>query len=241
MKVSRNVSVTVQYVLDQLVPPIIRDSKWFMYLPMKLVLKRNAEDFMTFKNWVFQSTDAEFGALYERTTSTDELQGESDLNNACLEQILQTVQGRTVLEAGCGRGLLADKLSAKNKVTASDIIVSGQTRDKYPDVTFIESSLENLPYKDNSFDVVVTTHTIEHVKDVPAALRELRRVAKHELIIVVPKQRPYKYTFSLHTQFFPYDWSLQSAFGFDPTTTVIKNLDGDWFYRQTLLPYRKKA
>jgi ubiquinone/menaquinone biosynthesis C-methylase UbiE len=234
MKVSRNASIAVQYVLDQLVPPIIRDSKWFMYLPMKLVLKHNAHDFMTFKNWVFQSTDKEFGALYERTTSTNELQGETDVNDACLREILEVVQNRTVLEAGCGRGFLADKLAAKNKVTGADIVVDPATRKKYPEITFVEAPIEALPYKDNAFDVVITTHTIEHLKDVPAALRELRRVAKDEVIIVVPKQRPYKYTFSLHTQFFPYDWSLQAAFGFDPKTTVIKDLGGDWFYRQQL-------
>lgn len=41
------------------------------------------------------------------------------------------------------------------------------------------------------------------------ALAELRRVAKRRLIIVVPKQRNYKYTFELHINFFPYLFDLK--------------------------------
>ncbi|HSX16780.1 MAG TPA: class I SAM-dependent methyltransferase [Patescibacteria group bacterium] len=234
MKLSRNFSVKVLYVLDQWVPPIMRDSKWFMIVPLKLVLKHNARDFMTFKDWVFKSTDKEFGDLYERTALPQELQGETDLNEACLNEILKRVKGKRVLEVGCGRGLLADKLSAKNKVTGCDIVVSDTVRKNYPAVKFVAGNIENLPFKDKSFDVVVTTHTLEHVKDLPTAVKELRRIAKEELIIVVPKQRPYKYGFSLHTQFFPYEWSLQGAFGYIKGKTTIKNLDGDWFYRQKM-------
>lgn len=240
MKVSRSFSVKVQFVLDQLVPPIVRDSKWFMYLPMKLVLKDASGDFMDFKNWVFKRSDKEFGALYERTGHVQELQGETDLNDECLREILRLLKNRKVLEVGCGRGFLAGKMAAKNTVTACDIVVGDKTKQKYPAVKFMEANIESLPYKDRSFDVVISTHTLEHVKDLATAVRELRRVAKNELIIVVPKQRPYKYTFSLHTQFFPYDWSLQAAFGFDPKTTTIKNLGGDWLYHQKLTPGKKK-
>ena len=233
MRVTRKFSVRMLFVLDQLVPPIIRDSKWFMVLPMRLVLKDAAPDFMTFKQWFYGATPAEIGDLYRRTAHVQELQGETDLNEACTEEILANLQGKKVLEVGCGRGYLAGKLAARNKVTGVDIIVGDKTREKYPEVTFVEAAIEKLPFKDNSFDVVVTTHTLEHVQNLPAALAELRRVAKKELVIVVPRQRPYKYTFSLHTQFFPYEWSLQSAFGIDKKT-VIKNLDHDWYYHQKL-------
>jgi hypothetical protein len=42
-----------------------------------------------------------------------------------------------------------------------------------------------------------------HVQDAHAALEELRCVAKRRLIVVLPKQRPYRYTFDLHLRFFP--------------------------------------
>jgi SAM-dependent methyltransferase len=204
-----------------------------MYLPMRLVLKDATHDFATFKDWVFASTDAEFGQLYARTGHVQELQGETDLNEPCLREILQLVRGRQVLEVGCGRGLLAGRLAADNKVTACDIVISDTTRQQYPQVEFVRGSIERLPFADGSYDVVVCTHTLEHVRDLPLALRELRRVTRTDLIIVVPRQRPYKYGFSLHTQFFPYKWSVQGAFGLDGGTT-IRNLGGDWFYVQRL-------
>jgi ubiquinone/menaquinone biosynthesis C-methylase UbiE len=228
MKVSRNFSVHVQYILDQWVPPRIRDSKWFMYLPMRLVLKGSTKDFMTFKESVFTMTPQQFSALYERTGDVQELQGETDLNQACIDQILKAVKNRKVLEVGCGRGYLAKKLAQKNKVTACDIVIPERLKKAKDSVKYLEANIEALPFKDNSFEYVVSTHTLEHVQNLPQAVAELQRVAAKGLVIVVPKQRPYKYTFSLHTQFFPYRWSLENAFGSGKHTT-IKDL-GDWYY-----------
>ena len=229
MKVSRGFSIRVQYFLDEWVSPRIRDSRLLMGLPMKLVMKDSADDFMNFKNWVWEKDDKEFGNLYKRTLSAQELQGETDLNDKCLKEILANVKGKKVLDVGCGRGLLANKLAKNNTVTGCDIVISKSLKDRYPKVSFKQGNIEKLPFKDGSFDVVITTHTLEHVRNLNLAYKEIKRVAKDKIIIVVPRQRPYKYTFSLHTQFFPYNWSLLNSFGFIKGKTTIKNL-GDWYY-----------
>lgn len=229
MKISRGLAVKIQYVLDQWVPPRIRDSKFLMQIPMKLLFKESAQDFMLFKNSVFGMTKNEFGQLYERTSQVQELQGETDLNQECIKEILNNIRFDDVLEVGCGRGYLANKMNTNGfDVTACDIVMNPELPRKYPKVKFVQGNIEKLPFKDNSFSTVVCTHTLEHVQNLNLAISELRRVAKKELIIVVPKQRPYKYTFSLHTQFFPYDWSIMGAFGYREKAT-IKYL-GDWFY-----------
>lgn len=233
MKVPRNFSVFVQYIIDEWIPPRIRDSRLFMYLPMRFVLRDTAKTFMGFKEFIFNATDEEFSDLYNETAHVQELQGETDLNEACTEEILKNITGHTVLEVGCGRGYLANKLSKKFKTTACDIVIPSAIKSKYPKVKFIEGNIQSLPFKDDSFDTVVTTHTLEHVQDLPGALLELRRIAKKELIIVVPRQRPYKYTFSLHTQFFPYKWSLENAFSTRDRKYSIKKL-GDWYYHEEL-------
>jgi ubiquinone/menaquinone biosynthesis C-methylase UbiE len=74
-------------------------------------------------------------------------------------------------------------------------------------------SLENLPFDDDSFDTVVCTHTLEHIRNIGQALKEIRRVTRKTLIVVVPKQREYKYTFDLHIHFFPYISSLHRLTG----------------------------
>jgi SAM-dependent methyltransferase len=228
MPLSRNAAVAVQYILDEWLPPRLRDSKWFMYLPMKLVLRDAAREFMTFKHGIFTASAAEYRALYERTNHIGSLQGETDLNERCLAAILARVQGREVLEVGCGRGFLAGRLAAHNDVTACDIVIGTGLRDRYPDVTFREADIESLPFADGAFEVVVCTHTLEHVRNLAKAVAELRRVARDQLIIVVPRQRPYKYGFNLHTHFFPYRWSIESAFGIGPDTEIT--LMGDWLY-----------
>lgn len=232
MQIARELSVKVQYVLDQWVPPGLRDSKWFMYLPMKLVLRSNTKEFTGFKDKVFRMSPHQFSALYARTAREEELQGETDLNKACCDEILKTIRNKKVLEVGCGRGYLANLLSSKNKVTACDIVLPTKLKELDGPIKYVEANIEALPFKDKTFDYVVSTHTLEHVQNLQLALTELRRVAKNALIIVVPKQRPYKYTFNLHTQFFPYKWSLEGALGTHKGVT-IKDL-GDWFYFERL-------
>ena len=232
VRVSRRTSIRIQYFLDQWVPPRIRDSRLFMYLPMRLVLKDATGDFMHFKQTVFGMTGTEFSQLYERTAHVQELQGETDLNEACTQEILKALNKRTVLEVGCGRGYLARRLAHANRVTACDIAISDGLKGDGSGVTYVACNIQSLPFSDRAFDYVVSTHTVEHVQDLSKAMRELRRVAREGLIIVVPKQRPYKYTFSLHTQFFPYEWSLRAAFGADENVSITYL--GDWFYHQRL-------
>ena len=233
MQVSRNTSLAIQYGLDQLVPPRLRDSRWFMYLPMKLVFGQYTRDFMEFKDRAFVMSPEEFSGVYRKVASVTELQGETDLNEACTHEILTTIREGSVLEVGCGRGYLAGLLSKQGlTVTACDIVVSDDLRRRYPAVTFVEGSAEQLPFPDRSFDTVVTTHTLEHVQDLATAVSELRRVARRELVVVVPKQRPYKYNFSLHINFFPYEWSLVGQLG-HRRSAAVKDL-GDWFYKESV-------
>lgn len=91
-------------------------------------------------------------------------------------------------------------------ISAVDIILPSQ---KVEGVHYQEATLTKLPFKNNYFDTVICTHALEHIKDYHCALEELRRVCRKRLIIVVPKQREYKYTFDLHLNFFPYKYDIQ--------------------------------
>jgi len=231
MAISRDISLHINAFLDQFIPPFLRDSKWFMYLPMKILLKDKVDIFIKFKDRAFTMTKAEFSEVYSQLATVTSIQGETDLNNKCISEIESSIKGKIVLEVGCGRGFLANKLSKRYKVVATDIIVTNELKKKFPKIKFIQANIEHLPFKDNSFDTVVCTHTLEHVQHITQSIFELRRVAKKRLIIVVPKQRPYKYTFNLHIHFFPYSWSLQGIFG-SLRNSMLLDLE-DWFYMET--------
>ena len=231
-KSSRETSIRIQRFLDEALPPFIRDSCVLMWLPMKFLFGKHSSRFMDFKKDAYRMSEAEFADLYRDVAEVSELQGETDLNQRCLDNIPHIVSGNTVLEVGCGRGLLAGKLaeSGKRMVTGVDIVVPETIREQYPKVTFAQGNVEDLPFKDKQFDTVVCTHTLEHVRDLPKAMSELRRVAKRRVIVVVPRQRPYTYNFSLHLNYFPYEWSFPALLGYREQST-LRDL-GDWLYHE---------
>lgn len=232
MTVSRATALRVRNALDNWLPPVLRDNPLVMKPLLRLALRRQATVFAEFRQVGFSLTADEFAATY-RAVAGSEVQGETDLNAACTAAILREVRGQTVLEVGSGRGWLVRRMVAEaDHVTASDIVIGDELSD-FENVTVDQASAESLPYADNAFDVVVCTHTLEHVQDLPRALSELRRVARRRLVIVVPKERPYRFGFNLHLHFFPYAWSWLAVSGVVDGAR-LEDLD-DWFYVEPVL------
>jgi len=227
MAIPRSFSTIVQRILDDYIPPALRDARWFMRIPMQLLFRKNAPIFLDFKFKAYELTNKEFGGIYESLAGVD-IQGETDLNKACEQQILKSLAGKTVLEVGCGRGYLAGKLAEELPTAACDIVIPSDIKKRYPSVKFKQADIEKLPYKDASYDTVVCTHTLEHVRNLPQAIAELRRVTAKRLIIVVPRQRPYNYNFSLHLNFFSHTWSFPALLGYRPNSRLTYL--GDWLY-----------
>jgi len=224
---SRETSLRIRNVLDNGLPPALRDSRLVMYPLLRLALGRHARDFMDFKPSGFEMSEEEFADFYRRIAGS-EVHGPTDLNTACADAILDLVRGKEVLEVGCGRGWLAARMAAvARRVTASDIVLSDAIG-AIGDVEFVAAPAESLPWPDDSFEVVVTTHTLEHVQDIQRALAELRRVARDLVVIVVPRERPYRYGFNPHLHFFPYSWSWQAVAGVVEGARLTDL--GDWLY-----------
>ena len=201
MELSRNIALIIHFFIDECIPPILRDRKWFMWLPFKLLFKDKANCFFDFKDNAVRISEKEFRRIYKDTSSVH-LKRETDLNNECIEEIEKNIISGKILDIGCGRGHLANMLSKKYKVTACDIIISKEIIQKKSLANFVQANIKDLPFDDNEFDTVICTHTLEHVIDIFAAIKEIRRVTKSRLILVVPKQRPYRFTFDLHLHFF---------------------------------------
>ena len=100
-----------------------------------------------------------------------------------------------VLDNGCGDGYLAIKM-AKNGalVTACDIsepnIVQAKIyaqKDGLADkINFLVADAENLPFANDSFDWVVSSHVLEHLPDFQKGLNEVKRVTRKKAVIALP-------------------------------------------------------
>lgn len=96
-------------------------------------------------------------------------------------------EGCNILELGCGTGKIwesrLDDLPAGSTVILSDFsegMLSGVLRKyaEHKNVTVQKIDIQEIPYNDSSFDVVIANHMLYHVPDVSKALSEVHRVLK---------------------------------------------------------------
>jgi len=86
-----------------------------------------------------------------------------------------TVSKDTLLDIGTGNGEIASYLSAVYEVTSVDITDQRKIKNGFKFVKLIDTK---LPFADQSFDIVISNHVIEHVKDAENHLSEIKRVLK---------------------------------------------------------------
>jgi ubiquinone/menaquinone biosynthesis C-methylase UbiE len=88
--------------------------------------------------------------------------------------------GTRLLDVGCGPGLAA-QLAARRGAHVSGLDAAEASieiaRERTPEGDFCAGEMENLPWPDNTFDVVTGFNAFQYAADVMNALREARRVA----------------------------------------------------------------
>lgn len=230
MKLSRNLTLGIHFLLDRVLPPILRDSHWFMAPAFKVLFGDKAHYYLEFKDKLHQMSDQDINHYYEILADTF-IQRETDLNTESVDYIVRSIRGNSVLDIASGRGFLSNKLASLGyTVTGADIVQPANASES-TNPLFLTAEITNIPFADNTFDTVVCTHTLEHIRDIPKALSEVRRVCKKRLIIVVPCQREYRYSFDLHIHFFPYTYNLRQYVG---DRGQITKASGDFIYTEEM-------
>ncbi|MFT5716359.1 MAG: ubiquinone/menaquinone biosynthesis C-methylase UbiE [Oleiphilaceae bacterium] len=228
MKLNRNFTLAVHFVLDRLLPPILRDSRWFMAPIFYVLFGEKAKYYLAFKDELHHLSDQDINHYYELLADTF-IHRETDLNRESIDYIRNNIKDESVLDVASGRGFMSEILAKQGyKVTGVDIIQPAGT-DPSSNPVYVTAEITDLPFADNQFDTVVCTHTLEHIRDLPKALSEVRRVCKKKLIVVVPCQREYRYTFDLHIHFFPYEYNLRY---FVKGHGTIFKAGGDFIYTE---------
>lgn len=226
----------VRFILDEMIPPLIRDSKLFMKpLYMLAYGRRDVEALMNFKESAYSMTPEQYADFYKSLENSVSRRRTTDLNEKCILKIIESISDSTgeILDVGCGNGYLLSALtqSGISPERLSGVDVATTTRQD-PQIKYHAGLLPNLPFPSKHFKTVVCTHVLEHVIDLKSSVDELIRITEQKIIIVVPRQRYYRYTLDEHLNFFHSAQPLIHLLG--PKCTKFELVNGDWFIEKTL-------
>jgi len=89
------------------------------------------------------------------------------------------VQGKQVLEAGCGTGLILDRMAGEaTRVVGIDLSMGMVARARDRGHRVVQADLRFLPFPDASFDTVTSFKVLAHVPKPERAVAELARVLR---------------------------------------------------------------
>ncbi|MBV9837891.1 MAG: class I SAM-dependent methyltransferase [Solirubrobacterales bacterium] len=112
-----------------------------------------------------------------------------------LEQLFERASPDSVLDVGCGEGVLtlrwAQRLQS-GRVVGIDLEdpkleAEWATRTR-ANLEFRAAGSEELPFADDEFDLVAAIEVLEHVSEPQRTLAEMQRVARRHLLVSVPHE-----------------------------------------------------
>jgi 2-polyprenyl-3-methyl-5-hydroxy-6-metoxy-1,4-benzoquinol methylase len=115
------------------------------------------------------------------------------------ELLIENIEGKKLLDAGCGTGWFSKyAFDRKAIVTSMDVgeNLLSQVAKKCDSERVVGSILE-MPFEDNSFDIVVSSEVIEHTPDPLSAIVEIFRVLKPGGTVILSTPNRLWFFFSL--------------------------------------------
>ncbi|MGA2669504.1 MAG: class I SAM-dependent methyltransferase [Ignavibacteria bacterium] len=213
--------------MDELLPPILRDNKYFMYPLFYIWFKgKYINEIMNLKSDIYSYSNSEMEDFYRKIQTMD-YDRKTGLNKKSFNFIINNLHkdARKIIDIGCGRGYIVKKLSSLGyESSGCDVFKEldlGSSK-------YFQGNIENLPFYDKEYDVVICTHTLEHILNLNSAVSELKRIAKKQIIIVVPCQRFFYYTLDTHVNFFLKKEMLENIINMK--NYICKYIQGDIAY-----------
>jgi len=95
-----------------------------------------------------------------------------------------------ILDVACGTGDMIEIWKKKKKgITIYGLDPSKEmlkkAKEKFSDVTFFNSFATNIPFNDNSLDVISISFGVRNILDIKEAIKEFNRVLKKDGIVLV--------------------------------------------------------
>jgi ubiquinone/menaquinone biosynthesis C-methylase UbiE len=130
-----------------------------------------------------------------------------------------SIEGKRILDCGTGTGYMAIELAKKGAhVVASDLTLQNLIKLKniaqrlglVDKIDFICSSAEDLPFKENTFDYIISNAVLEHLPREKDAIREIIRVGKDNCGLMITVPLSYYY---LNPLLIPINWIYDQKIG----------------------------
>jgi len=109
-----------------------------------------------------------------------------------LMEAVEPLEVSSLLDAGCGEGESLARLGSALPATTAAVDLSPKavefTRVRFPEIEVSCHSIDELPFGDDSFDLVLCLEVLEHISNPAPAAAELARVARGQVIVSVPHE-----------------------------------------------------
>jgi len=112
-----------------------------------------------------------------------------------LGELFTQAAPRSVLDVGCGEGVLTHKWAlalGDKRIVGIDLddpkLLAEQATRQAPNLEYKVMKAENMPFSDDEFGLASAIEVLEHVPDPAHTVAEMARVAKDHLLVSVPRE-----------------------------------------------------
>jgi len=119
----------------------------------------------------------------------------SQIESPAMSRILDPlVKEKNILDAGCGAGAFTARIAERAQscvgIDISTTMIS-IARENHPNVKFQVASLADLPFDDQTFDLVYSSLVLHYFQDLKTPLKEIYRVLKPQGSFVLSIHHPF--------------------------------------------------
>lgn len=119
----------------------------------------------------------------------EELHKEEQLKKIeLIKQYLKPQKQEKLLDVGCGTGLTTRPWNCKRFGIDPSKKLLEKAKEKDKEGEYKLASAENIPFKDNEFDIVISITAIQNFNNIQKGLNEIKRVGNNKFILTFLKK-----------------------------------------------------